>query len=102
MRVIAALQSVFPPSELSAFMSLLRRDKEQQLNELTAIVTGIRLFNKDSGNGGESVEDREYFSPLVRINLTFHEYESQPVRKFNGMIIKQNKGVDHFYLLSYV
>ncbi|KAF4091991.1 hypothetical protein AMELA_G00015960 [Ameiurus melas] len=53
----AALQSVFPPSELSAFMSLLRRDKEQQLNELTAIVTGIRLFNKDSGNGGESIED---------------------------------------------
>ncbi|XP_060762323.1 cilia- and flagella-associated protein 206-like [Neoarius graeffei] len=53
----AALQSVFPPSELAAFMSLLRRDKEQQLNELTMIVTGIRLFNKDSGKGGESIED---------------------------------------------
>ncbi|XP_026786872.3 cilia- and flagella-associated protein 206 [Pangasianodon hypophthalmus] len=53
----AALQSVFPQSELAAFMSLLRRDKEQQLNELTMIITGIRLFNKDSGKGGESVED---------------------------------------------
>ncbi|KAG7331827.1 hypothetical protein KOW79_005796 [Hemibagrus wyckioides] len=53
----AALQSVFPPSELAAFMSLLRRDKELQLNELTTIVTGIRLFNKDSGKGGESIED---------------------------------------------
>ncbi|XP_062857153.1 cilia- and flagella-associated protein 206 [Trichomycterus rosablanca] len=53
----AALQSVFPPSELATFMSLLRQDKEQQLNELTMIVTGIRLFNKDSGKGGESIED---------------------------------------------
>ncbi|KAK2846210.1 hypothetical protein Q7C36_011064 [Tachysurus vachellii] len=53
----AALQSVFPPSELAAFLSLLGHDKELQLNELTTIVTGIRLYNKDSGKGGESIED---------------------------------------------
>lgn len=56
---VAALQSVFPPSELATFMTLLRRDKEQQLNELAMIVTGIRLFNKDGAKGGESIEDRE-------------------------------------------
>ncbi|XP_035534775.1 cilia- and flagella-associated protein 206 [Morone saxatilis] len=44
----AALQSVFPHTELGAFMALLKRDKEQQLSELTMIVTGIRLFNKAS------------------------------------------------------
>ncbi|KAM7367523.1 hypothetical protein PAMP_013814 [Pampus punctatissimus] len=44
----AALQSIFPPTELGAFMVLLKRDKEQQLNELTMIVTGIKLFNKAS------------------------------------------------------
>ncbi|XP_041661850.1 cilia- and flagella-associated protein 206 [Cheilinus undulatus] len=42
----AALQSIFPHTELGAFMYFLKRDKEQQLNELTMIVTGIRLFNK--------------------------------------------------------
>ena len=45
----AALQSVFPQAELGTFMNLTRRDKERQLNELTLIVTGIRLFNKDCG-----------------------------------------------------
>ncbi|XP_068433193.1 cilia- and flagella-associated protein 206 [Clinocottus analis] len=42
----AALQSVFPQTELASFIVLLKRDKEQQLNELTMIVTGIRLFNR--------------------------------------------------------
>ena len=41
------MQSVFPQSELATFMSLTKADKEQQLSELTMIVTGIRLFNKD-------------------------------------------------------
>ncbi|XP_040920656.1 cilia- and flagella-associated protein 206 [Toxotes jaculatrix] len=50
----AALQSVFPQTELGAFMVLLKRDKEQQLNELTMIVTGIRLFNKASKKGEET------------------------------------------------
>ncbi|XP_007260533.3 cilia- and flagella-associated protein 206 [Astyanax mexicanus] len=53
----AALESVFPQVELATFMSLLKKDKEQQLNELTMIVTGILLFNKDSGKGGEGIED---------------------------------------------
>lgn len=53
----AALQSVFPQSELAAFMSLTKADKEQQLSELTMIVSGIRLFNKDCRKGGEGIED---------------------------------------------
>ncbi|XP_072218830.1 cilia- and flagella-associated protein 206 [Leuresthes tenuis] len=42
----AALQSIFPQTELGAFMVLVKKDKELQLSELTMIVTGIRLFNK--------------------------------------------------------
>ncbi|KAH0622132.1 hypothetical protein JD844_024157 [Phrynosoma platyrhinos] len=53
----AALQSVFPQSELAAFLSLSKKEKEQQLKELTMIVTGIRLFNKDCGKGGEGIDD---------------------------------------------
>uniref|UniRef100_A0A3Q2QX06 Cilia- and flagella-associated protein 206 n=1 Tax=Fundulus heteroclitus TaxID=8078 RepID=A0A3Q2QX06_FUNHE len=44
----AALQSVLPLNELGAFLVLLKKDKEQQLRELTMIVTGIRLFSEAS------------------------------------------------------
>lgn len=40
-------------------MSLVKRDKERQLIELTHIVTGIRLFNKECGKGGEGIDDRK-------------------------------------------
>ncbi|XP_026050817.1 cilia- and flagella-associated protein 206 isoform X1 [Carassius auratus] len=53
----AALQSVFPQAQLASFMSLLKQDKEQQLSELTLIVSGIRLFNKDSRKGGEGIQN---------------------------------------------
>uniref|UniRef100_F6VES0 Cilia- and flagella-associated protein 206 n=1 Tax=Ciona intestinalis TaxID=7719 RepID=F6VES0_CIOIN len=53
----AALQSVFPQTELGTFMSLTKRDKERQLQELTFIVSGIRLFNKECGKGGEGIDD---------------------------------------------
>lgn len=54
--VPAALQSVFPQTELGAFMVLLKRDKEQQLKELCMLVTGIRLFNKAGRRSGEEAD----------------------------------------------
>ncbi|XP_076016270.1 cilia- and flagella-associated protein 206 [Genypterus blacodes] len=59
----AALQSVFPQVELGAFMSLMRKDKEQQLSELSMIVTGIRLFNKLSKKEEEEVHLKELMPP---------------------------------------
>ena len=59
--VPAALQSVFPQTELGTFMSLTKRDKERQLNELTLIVTGIRLFNRECGKGGEGIDDCKFY-----------------------------------------
>ncbi|XP_028637053.1 cilia- and flagella-associated protein 206 [Grammomys surdaster] len=53
----AALQSVFPQAELATFLTLSKKDKEHQLKELTMIVTGIRLFNRDCGKGGEGIDD---------------------------------------------
>lgn len=53
----AALQSVFPQTELGVFMALSAEDKQTQLSELTSIVAGIRLFNRDCGKGGEGIED---------------------------------------------
>ena len=63
--VLAALQSVFPQTELGTFMSLTKRDKERQLLELTMIVTGIRLFNKECGKGGEGIDDCKYYQLLL-------------------------------------
>ncbi|XP_075453968.1 cilia- and flagella-associated protein 206 [Ascaphus truei] len=53
----AALQSVFPHTQLGTFLSLGKKDKERQLRELTMIITGIRLFNKDCEKGGEGIDD---------------------------------------------
>lgn len=52
----AALQSVFPQAELGTFLSLSKKEKERQLKELAMIVTGIRLFNRETGKGGEGIE----------------------------------------------
>lgn len=54
---LAALESVFPNSELAAFISLPRQEKDAQLNGLTNLVTGIRLFNKHLGKGGDMIEN---------------------------------------------
>ena len=64
---VAALQSVFPQSELGTFMALTREDKEKQLKELSYIVTGIRLFNRDCGKGGEGIDDCKWRARERRI-----------------------------------
>ncbi|XP_064025253.1 cilia- and flagella-associated protein 206 isoform X2 [Pogoniulus pusillus] len=53
----AALQSVFPQTEMFTFVSLGKKKKEQQLQNLARLVTGIRLYNKELGKGGRSIDD---------------------------------------------
>lgn len=66
----AALQSIFPQTELGPFLAMIKKDKERQLQELILIVTGIRLFNKDCGKGGEGIDDRKLlFDIFKRINF---------------------------------
>ncbi|XP_032537839.1 cilia- and flagella-associated protein 206 isoform X1 [Chiroxiphia lanceolata] len=55
--VTAALQSVFPQTEMTAFISLNKKDKERQLKNLAMLVTGIRLYNKECRKGGRSIDD---------------------------------------------
>ncbi|NXK39203.1 CF206 protein, partial [Piprites chloris] len=55
--VTAALQSVFPQTEMTAFISLSKKDKEQQLKDLAMLVTGIRLYNKECRKGGRSIDN---------------------------------------------
>ncbi|KAF0029453.1 hypothetical protein F2P81_018558 [Scophthalmus maximus] len=65
----AALQSVFPPTELGTFMVLLKKEKEQQLRELTMVVTGIRLFNKVSKGGAEETDLDEPMPQVLKETL---------------------------------
>ena len=66
-KFLAALESVFPQSELGAFMSLSRSQKEAQLNGLSQLVTGIRLFNRHIGKGGESIESSIFLFLIVAV-----------------------------------
>lgn len=86
--VPAALQSVFPQTELGSFMVLLKRDKEQQLRELTMIVTGIRLFNKAN-------DKREEKTDLYNLS-TVHQPADSRSRLFN--VIKSALRTGVFFL----
>ncbi|XP_012222959.2 cilia- and flagella-associated protein 206 [Linepithema humile] len=55
--VSVALQSIFQASELAHYVTLPKREKEEQLMELMCIVAGIRLFNRDCQRGGEGIDD---------------------------------------------
>lgn len=57
--VSVALQSVFQASELAHYVTLPKREKEEQLMELMCLVAGIRLFNRDCQRGGEEIDDRK-------------------------------------------
>lgn len=57
--VAAALESVLPHAGLRPFLSLSASDKETQLCELSNIIIGIRLFNKEIKKGGIGLENFE-------------------------------------------
>jgi len=50
--VAAALESVFPRVGLRSFVALTGPEKAAQLQELSGIVLGIRLFNQHQNKGG--------------------------------------------------
>lgn len=55
--VNAALESVIPRNALPPFLMLTNAEKATQLAELSSLVLGIRLFNKEIGKGGSSLPD---------------------------------------------
>ncbi|NXW58387.1 CF206 protein, partial [Eurystomus gularis] len=55
--VTAALKSVFPQREMTTFILLSEKNKEQQLKNLAMLVTGIRLYHKECGKGGRGIDD---------------------------------------------
>ncbi|CAN9507601.1 unnamed protein product [Ophioblennius macclurei] len=66
----AALQSVFPQSKLGVFMVLSKKEKEEQLEELSLTVTGIRLFNKACNRGEEQLQIHQLMPVMLKDALT--------------------------------
>lgn len=52
----SALESVFRPTEIPTFLAQTRQEKEEQVEALVKLVTGIRLFNKALRKGGNSIQ----------------------------------------------
>lgn len=73
----AALESVLPRAGLRPFVSLTTPEKVAQLCELSNIVIGIRLFNRDIAKGGVGLE-------------SFDEIINHPARE---LIVKLNEEV---------
>lgn len=55
--VYAALESVFPKSGLKKFFLMAPERKKDQLDELSNVVLGIRLFNRECKNGKTGLMD---------------------------------------------
>ncbi|KAL5032977.1 hypothetical protein BDV3_001497 [Batrachochytrium dendrobatidis] len=94
-----ALESVFPQSELNAFISLTRTEKEAQLNGLAQLVTGIRLFNKQLGKGGESIDKLPELCALElrEISILLHNHTQQTehlVQQYKAVLDYENSTPD--------
>jgi hypothetical protein len=88
----AALESVFPRVGLRAFVSLTPNEKAAQLQELAAIVLGIRLFNAHLGKGGtclpldavdtRSLQEADELLRVLQVDLDHDAAECEKLAAF--------------------
>lgn len=76
----AALMSILDQKELKEFRLLPKFSKMENLSEYTKLVTGIRLFNKDCGKGGDGMENCMYFPFFSKLILS---------KRFNIFLIRR-------------
>lgn len=74
--VAAALESVLPRPGLRPFVAMSTPEKVSQLMELSNIVIGIRLYNKETGKGGAGLE-------------SFEQLVSHPARDLMNILNKE-------------
>lgn len=67
--IYAVLDGVLPKSGLPPFVSLSSQDKVSQLNNLSDIVTGIRLMNKELEKGGIGLISLKDMKKRFKTNL---------------------------------
>jgi Domain of unknown function len=82
--VNAALESVIPRNALSPFIMLTSPEKATQLSELSNLVLGIRLFNKEIGKGGASLPGVD--SLMSRLGRDFLEAVDSHMKEVGQLI----------------
>ena len=53
--VSAALESIFPMSEVKTFVTSPRAQKERSIEKWRLLIIGIRLFNREMNKGGDTI-----------------------------------------------
>ena len=91
--IAAALESVFPRVGLKTFIQLSYEEKATQLMELSRIILGIRLFNREEGRGGAGLDTMDKDSNLLANVLSQDiamevEFFSDACAKYQKAIIK--------------
>mmetsp|Transcript_15175 Transcript_15175/g.39232 ORF Transcript_15175/g.39232 Transcript_15175/m.39232 type:complete len:636 (-) Transcript_15175:115-2022(-) len=68
--VRAAMESVFPVSMLSRFLTLELEEKQTQMEELANIVLGIIMYNREQGIGGAALPNSQhgFFSQAQKLD----------------------------------
>jgi len=70
--IYAVLDGVLPKSGLPPFVSLSSQDKIAQLNNLSDIVLGIRVMNKEIEKGGNGLTSSKELKKRFKTNLFKH------------------------------
>lgn len=63
-----ALTSVFDKKDFIEFAASTAEEKQDTLEQLAQLVTGIRLFNRDCNRGGQGMQDGNYLFFKALIN----------------------------------
>ncbi|XP_071447633.1 cilia- and flagella-associated protein 206 [Hetaerina americana] len=93
-----ALQSVFPAAELSDLLLKSPDEQVKHINELTAIVSGVRLFNRDCHRGGHYIDDLPEI--LSRDVETMHGTLDTLMQKLMFKILLLTKAVENYFCKS--
>jgi len=75
--VAAALESVFPRVGLRSFVALTGPEKAAQLQELSGIVLGIRLFNLHQGKGGTRLPDLQKAVEKIKVRKLLDDVKAE-------------------------
>jgi len=90
--ISAALESVFPRTEIFSFMALTPPEKRTQLFELVAIVLGIRLFNL------KNLPEEEHLLPCVESSALFDAEKTVTViTELQERIDQEASSVNKYY-----
>lgn len=91
----AALENVFPRSQIKHYKALSKKAKKVQIDRLIDIIYGIRLYDRDIGKCGSSMTD---FPKLIEMELSeMYGVIGDAMESVQGQIESYNKVIELEY-----